>query len=60
MTKFMDSLDSKTKDDKKKIESAFRDFCKGTKKDDNRFVSHNMSYLPFISPFLYLINIISE
>jgi len=37
ITQFIDSLDADTKASPPKIETAFRKFCKSTKKDDNRF-----------------------
>jgi len=37
MTQFIDSLDADTQSVPSKIETAFRKFCKTTKKDDNRF-----------------------
>ena len=38
MGKFIDSLDSETKDDPKSIEKAITKFCKTSQKDNNRFV----------------------
>lgn len=37
VTKFADSLDEATKSDTKKIETAFKKFCKDTKSKENRF-----------------------
>lgn len=38
--KFSDTLDEVTRKDSKLIEDKFRDYCKGTKGKDNRFVSN--------------------
>ena len=49
--KFIESLDKDTKSSQEKVETAFKKFCKGAKKDDNRFVSlnfKNLSLLPLI------------
>ena len=43
LTKFIDGLESDVKSSPQKIEDAFRKSCKGTKKDDNRFVSIHVS-----------------
>ena len=37
--KFVNTLSEDVKKDTKKIETAFKDFCKGTKSKENRFVS---------------------
>jgi len=39
--KFIDSLDSDTKGDQKKVEKAFMKFCKNSKKGNNRLVSQS-------------------
>ena len=39
--KFIDSLDSDTKGDPKKVEKAFMKFCKNSKKGNNRLVSQS-------------------
>jgi len=40
--KFSQTLSSDIKSDTKKIETKFREFCKGTKSKENRFVSLNL------------------
>ena len=42
MTRFMETLDDKIKKSPEKIENAFRNSCKLSKKDDNRFVSSSV------------------
>ena len=37
--KFVNTLSEDVKKDTKKIETAFKDFCKNTKSKENRFVS---------------------
>lgn len=39
MERFVNTLSEDVKKDTKKIEAAFKDFCKGTKSKENRFVS---------------------
>ncbi|KOX71268.1 Mesencephalic astrocyte-derived neurotrophic factor like protein [Melipona quadrifasciata] len=41
--KFVNTLSEDVKKDTKKIEAAFKDFCKGTKSKENRFVSKTMN-----------------
>lgn len=39
MERFVNTLSEDVKIDTKKIETAFKEFCKGTKSKENRFVS---------------------
>lgn len=39
MERFVNTLSEDVKIDTKKIEAAFKEFCKGTKSKENRFVS---------------------
>lgn len=44
LNKFVDTLDEDVKKAPKKIEDAFRKYCKGSKNKENRFVSITVTF----------------
>lgn len=48
VNKFVESLTNDIKDDPKKIETEFKEFCKTTKSKENRFVSTSTIQIIFI------------